>query len=144
MVTFEITTGQLRLNNCLLGTGYAGNGQCINDPSKTDIPNHGPLPVGRYTIGMPVDRPTTGRFSLPLTPARSNEMFGRSDFYIHGGLDGQPDTSPDAGPDGPRTASDGCIVTAHDIRVAISQDPDATLLVFAEDPDATPTDRPAA
>lgn len=138
MITFEITSGQLRADGILLGTGYAGNGSALNNPLATDIKMHGPLPVGSYAIGFPQDRPTTGRFSLPLTPDSANQMFGRSEFYIHGGLANEPCDSPSVTPGGQRTASDGCIVTAHDVRVAISQDPDHLLHVVAVDPDATP------
>jgi hypothetical protein len=48
------------------------------------VRNIGPLPRGRYRILAPEDNPVTGPYSLRLEPDPANEMFGRSDFLIHG------------------------------------------------------------
>ncbi|MHB8440420.1 MAG: tlde1 domain-containing protein [Acidimicrobiales bacterium] len=136
MITFKISTGAILADDgTLLGTGYAGNGDAINDPTQCDQHAHGPLPVGFYALGTPIDRPHTGLFSIPLTPDASNQMHGRSAFYVHGGLSGEPDTSPtmDNIPLSPtvRTASDGCIVTARSVREAVAADIDQRLNVVA-------------
>lgn len=132
MITFKISTGAiLAADGSLLGTGYAGNGDAINDPTQCDQKMHGPLPVGLYAMGDPEDRQHTGPFSIPLTPDPSNEMHGRGSFYVHGGLASEPCDSPSMTPGGSRTASDGCIVTAREVREKITQDEDRRLNVIA-------------
>lgn len=119
MLTFTISTGDLSIDGACVGMGYAGNGPCLNDPGACDVKMHGPLPQGMYTIGAPEDRPTTGLFSLPLTP-HDQAMFGRGSFYIHG--------------DNPRanqSASDGCIVTDRATRELIAAMQDHLLQVVA-------------
>ena len=126
MILFEISTGALLeiddgQPQTIIGSGYAGNNGGLNNAGATDQHGVGPLPVGYYVIEMPLDKKLTGPFSIPLTPDRGNEMYGRSGFFVHGGLSGEPDTSPLGGPPGPRTASDGCIVTARTIRQEIAR-----------------------
>jgi hypothetical protein len=93
-----------------LGPAYSGNGECLNDPTKTWVVGHGPIPVGVYYIGPAENRPeSVGAFALPLTPDPATVMNGRSGFFIHG--------------DNPalnHTASDGCVVTARAIRECIA------------------------
>jgi hypothetical protein len=85
---------------------YSGNGQCMNDPEKTWVVGHGPIPGGAYLVCAAEDHPeSVGAFALPLTPDPSNDMMGRSSFYIHG------DNSAEN-----FTASDGCIVTSREVR----------------------------
>jgi len=79
----------------------------------------GPLPKGIYYIGEPYDSPYIGPFTLPLTPDSSNEMYGRSDFKIHGDSISEPGT-----------ASNGCIVLSRDIRIMIFKCTDKILKVI--------------
>jgi hypothetical protein len=81
---------------------YAGNGIYKNDPSQQAVKNHGPLPQGQYTISPLHTIPHLGP-AMILTPAISNEMFARSDFFAH--LDN---------PAHPGHSSNGCIVFAND------------------------------
>jgi hypothetical protein len=135
VITFCISTGAILqvadTSARQLGTGYSGNGACINDPMSTWVKDHGPLPVGRYVIHAPIDDARTGPFSLPLEPDPDNTMFDRGSFLVHGGLAGEPDDSPSVTP-GTRTASDGCIVTCRAVREAIALDPDHILTVVAD------------
>ena len=110
-VQFRISAGQISTfdttgTQTYLGAAYAGNGAALNNASMTWIKGHGPLPVGKYFIGSPIDLPqSVGQFALPLEPDPSNDMMGRSGFYIHG--------------DNPaldHSASDGCIVAARSMR----------------------------
>jgi lipoprotein-anchoring transpeptidase ErfK/SrfK len=78
----------------------------------------GPLPSGKYTIGLPYDDHQVGKFALPLIPDPTNEMHGRSLFRIHG--------------DNPHlnhTASHGCIILAHPLRESIAKSSDKELVV---------------
>jgi hypothetical protein len=118
---FKISTGEITApDGSLIGTGYSGNGSFINDPTQCAAKDHGPLPTGLYWICPETDDPHTGPFSLPLIPSPTNEMWGRGDFLIHGGLPNEPDDSPSITP-GSRTASDGCLVTARTVREQMAQ-----------------------
>lgn len=119
MIIFKISTGELFLDSenasagpqSLIGHAYAGHPPHVNDASATNLHAQGPLPVGLYTIGAPEDHPeSVGAFALPLTPDPINTMFGRSGFFCHGD-----------NPLGNQTASDGCIVTARQVRELIAQ-----------------------
>jgi hypothetical protein len=104
-----------------VATGYAGNGDGLNNPALQFTPNVGPLPQGSYTIGpphQPVDH--MGPLALPLWPDPATVMQGRFGFFIHG------DT-----PAMDHTASDGCIVLEHDARAQIDASPDKALIVVA-------------
>ena len=114
------STGQLfDRNGKLLGTGWAGNGLGKNNPSMQNVHDTGPLPCGWYIIGAPVNSAETGIFTLPLTPYSENEMYGRSDFKIHGHTvtfdkDGFTEINGKKEP-----ISKGCIIQEHDVRVII-------------------------
>jgi Protein of unknown function (DUF2778) len=117
---YQITTGILYDDNeNVIAHGYSGNGEYKNNPDAIQIVDHGPIPIGSYLIGKPYDSPHTGNFTLPLEPFGDNEMFGRSEFKIHG------DSI-----DNPGTASNGCIILPHDIRVWIDEQTDKTLEVI--------------
>jgi hypothetical protein len=125
---FKISTGEyFGSDGGLIGTGYAGAAPHINDPSACGLQDVGPLPMGLYSIGAPIDDPNTGPFSLPLTPDPSNDMMGRSAFLNHGGLAPSPAypdervDSPSVTPGGTRRASHGCPIAARAIREVIAQ-----------------------
>lgn len=100
MWTYQQSTGRLCYEGKLVTVGYAGRGLGKNNPAAQEMHGIGPLPVGKYRIGVPVDGTHLGPYALPLTPDPSNEMFGRGDFYIH-----------DDSIAHPGEASEGCIVT---------------------------------
>lgn len=107
-----------------LGQGWAGNNSRAgdnpnhlpgrNNPALQAVHNIGPLPQGWYDVGAPITHPHLGPLAFPLTPDPSNEMFGRSDFFIHG-----------AGGADPANASKGCIIQAHAVREHLAQLVDA-------------------
>jgi Protein of unknown function (DUF2778) len=109
MLIYSQTSGEMRdAAGVLLGTGYAGHGEGVNNPAMQSIHNTGPLPQGIYTINPPIDTITHGPYVMWLTPDPANEMFGRSGFGIHADEIANP---------GKRLASTGCIVIGN--RVAI-------------------------
>lgn len=130
MHLYNISTGELfSADSSLEGTGYSGGGcdpdnaELIshkNNPSSQSIVNSGPLPIGYYTIGAPVNTVTHGPYVLPLDPDTDNEMYGRDEFKIHGDSVVRPGF-----------ASDGCIIMAHDIRVKIWESGDHRLQVVS-------------
>ena len=112
LCTYEIGTRQLRCTNDRTGevylncNGYAGTGVGRNNADAQNVPNVGPLPEGDYSIGSSFTHGHAGRGTRRLTPAPTNEMYGRSGFLIHG--------------DNARNdASNGCIVTTRNCRDSI-------------------------
>lgn len=119
--TYQITSGTLlNQNSIVVGHGYSGHGDGLNNPASCNVKDVGPLPQGSYTIGPPADNPHVGLFAMALTPDPSNEMFGRSGFFIHGD-----------NPQMNHTASDGCIILANAIRRDIAGSGDNQLTVTA-------------
>lgn len=117
MYFYSQSTGRLQhgINNTLtiIGTGYAGgncgkNPEGRNNPAMQGVRMIGPLPRGVYTIGQPIEHTKLGPCAVPLTPDPSNDMMGRSAFFIHA------DTIT------PGDASEGCIVLGPSIRQRIA------------------------
>ena len=107
-------TGALLLADkpsAVLGTCYSGRGEGLNNPRYEDVVSVGPLPCGDYMIGAPQEPQThLGPLAFPLTPLPSTDMHGRSDFFIHGDnvhLN--------------HSASDGCIIAGHELRMLIER-----------------------
>jgi hypothetical protein len=118
---YQIALGTLQdPTGAIIGHGYAGHGEGLNNPALCNVRDVGPLPQGTYTIGQPLNDKQVGVFAMPLTPDPLNEMFGRSAFFIHGD-----------NPELNHTASDGCIILIHPIRVQIAASTDNTLIVEA-------------
>jgi len=118
MWTFSSTTGWLcDATGKQIARGYAGgncgrNPEGKNNPDMENIPQVGPLPRGIYTLCDPVEYSPLGPYAIPLTPDPANEMFGRSDFYVHG------DTTPGG------NASEGCIILPRTAREALKNSGD--------------------
>ena len=107
---YEQSTGRLTRDGELISTGYSGNGPAMNNPGMQSLQMHGPIPQGTYTIQPAITDARTGPMSMHLVPSETNNMFGRSAFLIHG-----DNASLD------HTASDGCIIMSHDVRVTVAQ-----------------------
>ena len=121
MNTFKQSTGEFfRADGTLMGTGWAGQGAGENNPAAQNQEGIGPLPQGNYTIGSPYDNPHTGPFTMDLTPAPENEMFGRSLFRIHGAAKTNPELS-----------SEGCFVQLRPVREALWNEGDRDFQVVA-------------
>lgn len=118
MWTFEQKTGSFSHDGEFVAKGYAGHGVGVDNPDLENEVGVGPVPRGVYTIGPAFTHPQCGPVSMRLEPDAANEMFGRSGFLIHGDSIAHPGT-----------ASDGCIVLAHDVRANVSESPDRQLQV---------------
>jgi hypothetical protein len=114
------STGELFDDNgALWGVGYSGKGEGVNNPAAQHMRGIGPLPTGTYTMGDAYDDPARkGPCVIPLTPAPSNNMLGRSGFLIHG-------DNKD------HTASRGCIILGPVVRRRIAKSQDRQLRVVA-------------
>jgi hypothetical protein len=119
---YKQSTGQIfDRHGKLLGTGWSGNGSGKNNPKMQDVHNVGCLCRGWYIIGAPVNSSHTGNFTLQLTPYSDNEMFGRSEFKIHGSALGV-DKDGFVTVNGKKyPVSEGCIIMSYDVRVIIWQ-----------------------
>jgi hypothetical protein len=106
------------------GVGYAGNGDGKNNPAMQSIVGVGPLPCGWYTIDPELfDHPHCGKDCLRLYPHKGNTMYGRDGFLIHGDSIHKPGT-----------ASDGCIIQCHNVRVFVAVSGDTLLQVIDDHP----------
>lgn len=120
MWTYEQSTGRIiRADGEIIGQGYSGAGEGKNNPDMQEIVDIGPIPAGRYLIGAPVDTTRHGPYALALDPEPTNEMFGRSEFLIHG------DSIPHPG-----DASEGCIIQLRSVREDIWKSGDHVLDVI--------------
>lgn len=122
---YEQSTGRLYSpDGAHAATGYAGgnegkNPEGVNNHAMQAMPNIGPLPVGFYTIGVPIAESKLGPFAIPLNPYITNSMFGRGDFYCHG------DTSQMN-----HSASEGCIIMPRVVRNELAASTDKQLAVI--------------
>lgn len=98
--------------------GYAGRDAGKNNPDMQNVKGIGPLPRGLYTAGAPANDAVVGAFAMRLTPSPSNEMFGRTSFFLHG------DSM-----EHPGLASHGCIVLPRTLREAFWSSGDHTIQV---------------
>jgi hypothetical protein len=103
----------------LVGVGYSGKGEGLNNPLYQLEENVGPIPEGEYTIGSPYPS-SKGNPTFELTPNDVAQMFGRKDFLIHA------DDSCEC-----FNASKGCIVLGRtaEIRKKIAASGDRNLRV---------------
>lgn len=101
---------------------FAGQGIGLNEPQEEGLKNTGPLPRGKYKMVQWFQmHPHVGAGAIQLEPDPSNDMKGRSGFFIHG-----------LNITDPLHSSEGCIIlgnTSH--RLSIWQDPDHDLIVNA-------------
>ena len=112
---YEQRTGLFRLVSIAEGgiervedetVGYAGRGKHRNRPESQHIVSWGPIPRGEYRVGEAHTHPRLGPVAFRLEPRKSNAMFGRGAFLIHG--------------DNARgDASHGCIILNRTMRQAI-------------------------
>lgn len=117
---FSQSSGILRHNSILFGSGWAGQGIGRHNPDMQNVLGIGPLPRGKYLISKAYSHPRLGPVVLDLTPDPSNEMFGRSLFRIHGAAKVNPELS-----------SEGCIIMPRQVREGIDTGIDKDLEVIA-------------
>jgi len=120
MWNYSQSSGVLTHNFIRVGMGYSGHGEGKNNPSLQNVPDVGPCPQGRYSIGAMHDTETHGPHVMALTPESGTNTFGRSGFLIHG------DSL-----EHPGAASEGCIILPRPIRDQISASNDYELTVTA-------------
>lgn len=120
MWTFNRSQGKIIAPDGQTYSAYSGHGEGVNNPALESVHNVGPIPGGLWDIGAPQDTVTHGSYVLPLTPHSDTVTYGRSGFLIHG------DSLAHAGE---RTASLGCVIVAHTVRVLVWSSGDHVLRV---------------
>jgi hypothetical protein len=127
MWNYAQTTGELfDPSGNLVQTGYSGKGDAKNDPDQQCVVDMGPIPRGLYTIQPAVTDPILGPVAIPLDPDASNNMCGRSGFFIHG------DNVSDPG-----NASQGCIIMQRTTRDQVNGSDDKRFQVVRQSALAT-------
>lgn len=121
MDTYSQGTGWLRRGGSLIGIGYSGCGEGLNNTECQDEPNLGPCPQGVWILGEPFDSPKHGPYCIPLTPAEGTNTFGRSEFLVHG------DSIEHAGE---YLASRGCVILRRSVRHLLREGGDGQLTVI--------------
>jgi Tlde1 domain len=122
MWTYEIVTGRVYSDSGeLTGIGYSGAPAYKNDPNKVRYENLGPIPPGLYKMKPPEDTEKHGPYVIWLDPDPANQMFGRSEFGIHGDKIGAPGT-----------ASEGCIIQSRGVRETMWNSGDHDLRVVSQ------------
>lgn len=116
---YNSANGNLSRNGQLVGTGYSGHGDGLDNPAYDGVHNVGPIPTGDWTIGDFFDDPEgKGPVVAHLNPSPLTDTHNRSGFMIHG--------------DNPamnHSASDGCLIFNRDIRQQIAESGDTDLVV---------------
>ncbi len=111
-------------NEIVTGEGYAGQGEGLNNAAAQGAHNVGPLPEGIYTT-EPAKNTLNGKphdTVIPLNPAKSNEMYGRNNFRIHGG-----DFKN-------KNSSNGCAVQPLNVRKQVAKSPGTIVQVYNPPP----------
>jgi Protein of unknown function (DUF2778) len=121
MLTYEQTTGKLYASSgTLLGVGYSGHGQGVNNPEMEAVPKVGPIPAGRWRIKeFLAHHEDKGPDVIVLEPV-GHDAHGRDGFLMHG------DNSLLN-----QTASEGCIIQPRPARDRSWEDPDKLIDVVA-------------
>jgi hypothetical protein len=111
---YNQTTGQLKLDNKLICTGYSGKGQARNNPAMQAVKD-GPIPIGEYMITGKQDDPNLGGQNIGLLPVAGGNFFNRFPGERFAIL---PETNP------PNNPPSGCfIVVPRNVLDTISTDP---------------------
>lgn len=117
---YRQTNGHMTKDDHLIGVGYSGNGEGLNNPDKEREVAVGPIPRGQWHIDRwDEHHGEKGPIVAVLSPV-GHDAHGRSEFLIHG---------PHANDH--QDSSHGCIILARPIREAMRASGDMDLLVTA-------------
>jgi len=117
MYFYNQSSGYLSRNGTLVGQGYSGHGDGVNNPDMESVSEVGPIPRGDWIFGHPVDHPQLGPLAIPIQPKSGTKTYGRGGFFCHG---------DEVGHVGEEIASHGCIIMSRTVRQYIidNDDPD--------------------
>lgn len=111
-------SGELSRNGGVVGLGYSGHLEGLNNPDMETVHDVGPLPAGNWTMltirgedGLPCDYEGKRAPVIRLTPNPGTNTYGRSGFLCHGDLIGH---------EGEHAASLGCMIQPKYVREQIA------------------------
>ncbi len=116
--TYSQSTGELKHDGQLVGTGYSGIGAGLNNPAMEASHNIGPTPRGTCTVGAPFHHPHAGAYTMRLTPLDGTDVHGRTGLMMHGDSRAHPGD-----------ASNGCIIESLPARERVWNSNDHILVV---------------
>lgn len=119
-VLFQYVRGEAGWAWNVLGTGYAGKGDGLNNPSKEDEPNVGPIPCGVWSLSFPYEDPHKGKNCFRLVPLTYRGS--RRSFMIHANSK-----------TGGTASSEGCIIMDAAVRQKLAESKENHLIVEAND-----------
>lgn len=121
IINYYQKTGLITLFSKLIGVGYSGHGDGLNNPKLDTVVAVGPIPSGLWEI---TDWTITGHDKGPLVATLRaialDKDSHRAGFLIHGDNKQQD-----------HSASHGCIVASYSIRKQLFQSNQTKLLVKA-------------
>lgn len=79
--TYVQSTGQLKLGNEVIGTGYSGQGAAKNNPAMQFVKDTGPIPTGDYLIHRRTQDDKTGEPIIELHTAVWTNTGGRKEMF---------------------------------------------------------------
>lgn len=120
MWTWDQSAGALTRAGKIEGSGYAGRGRGLNNPTMQAVQGIGPIPAGRWKMTeLRLAGASTGPYTIVLEPCPGTDTCGRSAFRIHG---------DNAAMD--HSASHGCVILPRKVREMIWTSGDRDLLVI--------------
>lgn len=122
MFRYQVKTGILiNSGNAVIGKGYSGHGEGLNNPAFEQLHDIGPTPRGIYIAeliadkdGNPIDYKHKSAPVFRLIPEPETNTFGRSGFLMHGHEKGEI-----IGKSETENSSLGCMVQEHATRVQV-------------------------
>lgn len=118
MIVYHQADGRIERNAYLVGTGYSGFGDGLNNGDMEAVPDVGPIPRGMWKIIRWDDvHGDKGPCVAVLEPV-GHDAHGRSDFLMHGMREGDQHDS-----------SKGCICAGPTIRHVLRDSGDTDLEV---------------
>lgn len=120
-IDYQITSGKVWIDKVLQPErGYSGHGEGLNNPDEQSLHGVGPIPEGTWRINpWEAFHPHLGPIVSHLTPISVPNEYGRSGFFIHG------DNAA-----ANHSASDGCIIMDHNLRVRVRDSHAQSITVF--------------
>lgn len=109
--------GTFYLEDQYLSTAYSGHGPGLNNPNFEEDHDVGPIPAGKWLVGVFFDHPHLGPFVAHLSPFAATKTYGRVGFLIHG-----DNTEMN------HSASDGCIILERPVREKMSEEKEHIIL----------------
>lgn len=105
--TLSTDEGEVILEHCYSGGDHGIRPEAVNNPVFCEVHSVGPLPLGKYALGVLHLQPTLGP-AMALMMADGNS-FGRGGFFMHyNNPHRDAAVAPYPKPAG-RNSSDGCI-----------------------------------